>query len=282
MTLLSILVFLPPILAGILIVHLLWPERGWKAVWVKVFLGIGLGLGQASLLDFIYMLLFSNENGFLFVQLALFVGLLIDRHRSRKKKSSLHFSSNSIEPLANHFARGIIDSNHLICVERGQCVGARAARRVGRVDDVQPRRALHLSRPARLVGIVLAANGSDLPRRLSIATWHGHCLGVASGWSGNSTRTPIVLSGLFMLACAGLLGASLNLTKSLGQASIGLILLLGSSLIGNEGACATSRSSIGIFFSWNNRIDLFICHIEEAGVVDIGGLYGWSRGVDKE
>ena len=44
MTLLSILVFLPPMLAGVLIVHLLWPERGWKAGWVKVFLGIGLGL----------------------------------------------------------------------------------------------------------------------------------------------------------------------------------------------------------------------------------------------
>ena len=36
MTWLSILVFLPSILAGILIVHLLWPERGWKA-----------GLGQS-------------------------------------------------------------------------------------------------------------------------------------------------------------------------------------------------------------------------------------------
>jgi hypothetical protein len=77
MTLLSVLVFSPSMLAGILIVHLLWPERGWKAGWVKIFLGIGLGLGQASLLDFIYMLLFSNENGFLFVQLTLFVILLI-------------------------------------------------------------------------------------------------------------------------------------------------------------------------------------------------------------
>ena len=96
MTLLSVLVFSPSMLAGILIVHLLWPERGWKAGWVKIFLGIGLGLGQASLLDFIYMLLFSNENGFLFVQLALFAGLLIAvvvRERENLRLSFLGFNS---------------------------------------------------------------------------------------------------------------------------------------------------------------------------------------------
>ena len=92
MTFLSILVFLPSILSGILIVHLLWPERGWKVIWVKIFLGIGLGLGQASLLDFIYMLLFSNENGFLFVQLALFVGLLAIVITHERKNLRLTFT----------------------------------------------------------------------------------------------------------------------------------------------------------------------------------------------
>ena len=84
---------------------------------------------------------------------------------------------------------------------------------------------------------------SDYPLQLGMDTaWAWQAVGQ------ETQRTPIVLSGLFMLACAGLLGSSLNLTKSLGQASIALILLLGSSLIGNEGAAQRADLPLAYFF----------------------------------
>jgi hypothetical protein len=245
MTLLSIFVFLPPMLAGILIVHLLWPERGWKAGWVKVFLGIGLGLGQASLLDFIYMLLFSTENGFLFVQLALFAGLLIvvivrERKNLRPSLPRIQLSRWQIILLAGLLI--ILSALSAVNVWAREPHGAwdawmmynRAARFIYRD---QPR---WLGSFSHQMDPIFHA---DYPLQLG--------MDIAWAWQavGQETqRVPIILSGLFMLACVGLLGASLNLTKSLGQASIAWILLLGSSLIGNEGASQRADLPLAYFF----------------------------------
>jgi hypothetical protein len=247
MTLLSIFVFLPPMLAGILIVHLLWPERGWKAGWVKVFLGIGLGLGQASLLDFIYMLLFSTENGFLFVQLALFAGLLIvvivrERKNLRPSLPRIQLSRWQIILLAGLLIVIILSALSAVNVWAREPHGAwdawmmynRAARFIYRD---QPR---WLGSFSHQMDPIFHA---DYPLQLG--------MDIAWAWQavGQETqRVPIILSGLFMLACVGLLGASLNLTKSLGQASIAWILLLGSSLIGNEGASQRADLPLAYFF----------------------------------
>jgi hypothetical protein len=247
MTLLSISVFLPSILAGLLIVHLLWPERGWKVTWVKIFLGIGLGLGQASLLDFIYMLLFSNENGFLFVQLALFAGLLIvvifrERKNLRLTFPRVQLSRWQIILLAGLLIVIILSALSAVNVWAREPHGAwdawmmynRAARFIYRDQPGWLGSFSHQMDPIF---------HADYPLQLG--------MDIAWAWQavGQETqRTPIVLSGLFMLACAGLLGASLNLTKSLGQASISLILLLGSSLIGNEGAAQRADLPLAYFF----------------------------------
>ena len=247
MTLLSISVFLPSILAGLLIVHLLWPERGWKVTWVKIFLGIGLGLGQASLLDFIYMLLFSNENGFLFVQLALFAGLLIvvifrERKNLRLTFPRVQLSRWQIILLAGLLIVIILSALSAVNVWAREPHGAwdawmmynRAARFIYRDQPGWLGSFSHQMDPIF---------HADYPLQLG--------MDIAWAWQavGQETqRTPIVLSGLFMLACAGLLGASLNLTKSSGQASISLILLLGSSLIGNEGAAQRADLPLAYFF----------------------------------
>ncbi|MFZ1043980.1 MAG: hypothetical protein WCA79_16900 [Anaerolineales bacterium] len=247
MTLLSILVFLPSILAGLLIVHLLWPERGWKVFWVKIFLGIGLGLGQASLLDFVYMLLFSTENRFFFVQLALFAGLLIvviirERKNLRLTLPPVQLSRWQIILLAGLLIVIILSALSAVNVWAREPHGAwdawmmynRAARFIYRDP------AGWLGSFSRQMDPIFHA---DYPLQLG--------MDIAWAWQavGQETqRTPIVLSGLFMLACAGLLGASLNLTKSLGQASISLILLLGSSLIGNEGAAQRADLPLAYFF----------------------------------
>ena len=247
MTLLSVLVFSPSMLAGILIVHLLWPERGWKAGWVKIFLGIGLGLGQASLLDFIYMLLFSNENGFLFVQLTLFVILLIvviirERKNLQLTLPRVQFSRWQIILLAGLLIVIILSALSAVNVWAREPHGAwdawmtynRDARFIYRDQSGWLESFSHQMDPIF---------HSDYPLQLGMDTaWAWQAVGQ------ETQRVPIVLSGLFMLACAGLLGSSLNLTKSLGQASIALILLLGSSLIGNEGAAQRADLPLAYFF----------------------------------
>jgi len=279
-TLLSILVFLPSILAGILMVHLLWPERGWKVGWVKVFLGIGLGLGQASLLDFIYMLLFSNENRFLFVQLALFASLLIvvivgERNNFRLTPPQIQFARLQIILLSGLFVVVVLSAMSAVNVWAREPHGAwdawmmynRAARFIYRDQ------AGWLGSFSRQMDPIFHA---DYPLQLG--------MDIAWGWQavGQETqRTPIVLSGLFMLSCAGLLGASLSLTRSLGQASIALILLLGSSLIGNEGAAQRADLPLTYFFLGTIVLIYLYATSKKPGLLILAGfmagLAAWTK-----
>jgi len=279
-TLLSILVFSPSILVGILIVHLLWSDRGWKVAWVKVFLGTGLGLGQASLLDFIYMLLFSNENGFLFVQLALFAGLLtivITRERKNLRLAfpRIQFSRLQIILLAGLLVVIILSALSAINVWAREPHGAwdawmmynRAARFIYRDQPGW------LGSFSRQMDPIFHA---DYPLQLG--------MNIAWAWQaiGQETqRVPIVLSGLFMLACAGLLGASLNLTKSLGQASIALLLLLGSSLIGNEGASQRADLPLAYFFISTVVLIYLYASSKKPGLLILAGfaagLAAWTK-----
>ena len=71
-----IMVFLPPVLTGGMIVHLFWPDRAGWALFLKTFLGIGIGLGFWSLLYFLYMLLFAGQHWFSVIQWMIFLGLL--------------------------------------------------------------------------------------------------------------------------------------------------------------------------------------------------------------
>ncbi len=226
------------------------------------------------------MLLFSNENGFLFVQLAIFAGLLIifivrERKNLRFTFPRFQFSRLQIILLAGLLIVTILSALSAVNVWAREPHGAwdawmmynRSARFIYRDQ-------------ARLAGIILAPNGSDLPRGLSIATWHGYCLGVASG--GQETqRTPIVLSGLFMLSCAGLLGAFLNLTRSFGQASIALILLLGSSLIGNEGAAQRADLPLAYFFLGTIVLIYLYATSKKPGLLILAGfmagLAAWTK-----
>jgi hypothetical protein len=70
MTLLSILLYLLPILLGILVVHLVWNPSDQKIFLLKIALGIGIGMGFTSLLYFVSLLTYPS--GFLlYVLLAL-------------------------------------------------------------------------------------------------------------------------------------------------------------------------------------------------------------------
>ncbi|HUH96385.1 MAG TPA: hypothetical protein VLZ89_03445 [Anaerolineales bacterium] len=280
MTLLSILVFSPSLLTGILIVHLLWPAGGWKVFWVKLFLGLGLGLGQASLLDFVYMLLFSSENGFLFVQLALSAGLLTAALVRARKDFPLALpriqpSRLQIILMAGVILPAVLSALTAVNVWAREPHGAwdawmmynRAARFIYRDQ------AGWLGSFSRQMDPIFHA---DYPLQLG--------MDVAWAWQavGQETqRVPIVLSGLFMLGCAGLLGASLNLVQGPGQASIALILLLGSALIGNEGASQRADLPLAYFFLGTAVSICLYVRSKERGLLILAGfmagLAAWTK-----
>jgi len=280
MTPASILAYLPSVSAGILIVHLLWPEGGWKAGWVKIFLGIGLGLGQASLLDFVYMLLFSSEKGFLFVQLALLLGLLVvwilrEGKNLRFTIPRIRLSRLQVLLLAGLVIVAGLSALSAINVWMREPHGAwdawmmfnRAARFFYRDQPGW------LGSFSRQMDPIFHA---DYPLQVG--------LNVAWAWQavGQETqRVPIVLSGLFMLACAGLLGASLGLTKSPGQAGVALILLLGSSVISNEGPSQRADLPLAYFFLATVVLIYLFVQLEKPNLLILAGfmagLAAWTK-----
>ena len=280
MTLLSILVFLPSVLSGIWIVHLLWPERGWKVAWVKVFLGIGLGLWTSLIVGF-YLHAFVLQRKWISLCSIGIICWIVDYfHRLRKKKSSAHLPSNSVQSLANHIACRIINSNYLIGAECGQCV----AREPHGAWDAwmmynRAARFIYRDQPGWLGSFSRQMDSifhADYPLQLG--------MDIAWAWQavGQETqRVPIVLSGLFVLACAGLLGASLNLTKSFGQASIALFLLLGSSLIGNEGAAQRADLPLAYFFLGTIVLIYLYATSKKPGLLILAGfmagLAAWTK-----
>src|SRR5689334_12988964 len=63
MILKSFVLFLPALLAGFGCVHLFWKNDHAGALALKVFLGIGLGLGITSCLYFLRLLLLPGQAG---------------------------------------------------------------------------------------------------------------------------------------------------------------------------------------------------------------------------
>jgi hypothetical protein len=95
MILKSFVVFLPALIAGLGFVHLFWKNDQLAALALKVFLGIGLGLGFTSCLYFLRLLLFPGQGGYLLVEtiflalvlIALFVRRRISSHTAFKPLS---------------------------------------------------------------------------------------------------------------------------------------------------------------------------------------------------
>ena len=74
MTIRSLFILLPIVLSGGILVHLIWPDKGFKSILLKIFLGIGVGLGLNSFLYFLYLLLSRRQVGFIVFQI---LGLII-------------------------------------------------------------------------------------------------------------------------------------------------------------------------------------------------------------
>lgn len=280
MTLLSVSLFLLPLLGGGLLVHLLWPERDIKLLVLKAFLGVGVGLGLSSLLYFIYMLAFAGQHWFVFLQMGLVLALLtaaIRRERDRGWPSRPRWHLTGVQNTLVFAALTIFiisllsTASYLLRRKHGDwdawMMFNRAARFVYRDQT-----AWLESFSSRMDPIFHA----DYPLLLA--------MNIASGWDtlGDETpHVPMIESALFAVACLGLAVSALASVKSVGQASLGLIILWGTPSLVNEGARQQADVPLAFFIlATAILIHLYVIH-EKPGLIVLAGmtagLAAWTK-----
>jgi len=280
MTVRSIFVLLSPVISGVLLVHLIWPDKEAKSLLFKVCLGIGVGLGINSLLDFLYLLIFNHQAGFLGLQILVLSAFIL---------------VTIFKEWPFRYTRGIFNPPDrlqffiLICVT-GMTILALAISII--VSLRKPQGAwdswMIYNRAARFI----YRGGDHWADAFSPEMyWFFHTdypplvsLNVASGWDAlgeETVRIPIVLGGVFLFGSAGLLFAGMNIYKTLGQASLAMMALFGTSAYIEMGSKQVADIPLSFFilatgillflYSIHNQHELLIL----AGLT--AGLAAWTK-----
>jgi hypothetical protein len=269
-----ILIFLLPILTGSLLVHMLWPDRALKNLVLKAFLGIGVGLGIASLSYFLYLSMFAGQHWFIAVQaisLLILLAANLWQERKRAVQALPQWKLGAASRLQYVFAglSGVIflvslasTASYILRRKQGDwdawMMYNRAARFVYR-DQTH-----WLQSFSRQMDPIFHA---DYPLFLA--------MNIASGWDtlGNETpRVPMVQSALFAVACAGLVVGALASTKSAGQATLGLIIFWGTPAVVNEGARELADLPLAYFFLATGILIYLYVLYRKPGLLVLAGL----------
>jgi len=279
MTLSSFLIFLPTILSGSLIVHLLWPERRPMALLLKLSLGVGLGMGISSILYFMILVVAPGRVNMLLVTFILFAMLslaVLVREQGRQwdqprfpRLSGLQWGLVTAMVVALGFMT-LTFFNLILSRPQGAfdawSIWDRAARFIYR--DPQN---WHAAFSPELDWL----NHPDYPLLVP--------LNVAWGWEavGQETqRIPIIQAMFFVLASAALMFASVGLVRTIGQASLSTLVLICTPTFIAVGAGLVSdipvmyyilASSVLIFLALTQQPRLWIL----SGFM--AGLAGWAK-----
>ena len=223
MILQSFLIYLPALLAGFGLIHLLWKNDHPAALLLKVFSGIGIGLGITSCLYFLRLLLFPGQAGYLLIQFVFLTIVLIALFA--QKRISIDLSLNTPTRIglllgAAAIFVGIIAFYYLIIFARlaphgdydAQAIWNLRARFIYRSGDAWENafsplinRNFHMDYP-----LLIPMN-------------------VVGGWNtlgGEVLRVPAALSMLFLFGMAGILYSTVACLRSGSQAAIATIVLL--------------------------------------------------------
>ena len=247
MSVLSLLAFIPSILTGTLIVHLLWMDR--KSPLDLIFqlsLGTGLGLGISSLLYYIYLILFAGSPYFLYVEIALLLAVLTAVYLKHKKTTYVAPSRLKV----SFFQIAILTTAALVsAVSFLGLVNYSRQRAYGDWDAwmIYNRSALFIHRGGEFwqdafSGKMDLVFHADYPPLLA--------LNIAARWealTAETTFVPMVLGSLFTLSTLGLCFGALANLKSVGQGALGLIFLSGVSFFLSEGGRQTADVPMAFF-----------------------------------
>ena len=280
MTLQSFLVFLPAMLSGSLLIHLLWPEREPAALLLKASLGAGLGLGLASILYFISLLLMPGKVNLLPVTLAVLAALgivVLLRERGQRWDvprmpllSRLQWGLSAASALAAVFMM-LTFANLATALPQGAfdawSIWNRAARFLYRDTE---------NWHATLSPELYWENHADYPLLVP--------LNIAWGWKAlgaETTRTPIVQAAVFLLGSAGLLFAALSLTRTPAQAALGVLLLCATPFLTLSASGLLADVPIQ-FFILASLVLMFLALTRGQGPLMalsglMAGLAGWTK-----
>lgn len=247
MSLLSLLTFLPPLLTGTLIFHLLWADGKSLSAWlIKLSLGSGLGLGLSSLLYYLHLTIVSPPPFFFVLETAVLLTLALIAFWKRQKTPAPPSSQPALSPLQIAFLSiGLFASTvsflGLLNYSRQRAHGDwdawmiynRAARFIFRggefwQDAFSPN-----------LNLVFHA---DYPPLLA--------LNIAARWQtlgGESAYVPMFLGFLFTLAALSACFAALTYFNSPGQGAFALVLLGGVQFFMSEGGRQTADVPLAFF-----------------------------------
>ena len=281
MSILSLLVFSLPIFTGILIIHFLWMDKndGVELI-LKSSLGIGVGLGISSLLYFTYLLFFAGKPYFLYVELLIFFIVLIAVVFKNKKSLQAHLPRLSMSSLQIWMLMiaGVVFLLSFLGV-----VNYARQRALGDWDTW-----MIYNRAARFMIRDQAAWQDSFSENMSVIFHADYplllALNIASRWDILDKETayvPMFQGVLFSFACLGLSFGALARLKSLGQASLGLILLSGVPFFFREGGRQTADLPLAFYILASVVFLLF--YYQEKRLVLIAfagltaGLAAWTK-----
>lgn len=234
MTLTSLLIFSIPILSGILLVHLIWPVKGSVFFLLKLALGLGLGMGFNSIIYFLMLLVAPAFQGHLFLSASILILLLI---------MALLKERNNQWPIIKitQISRGqwvLISITSIAFIFSGLTFfNLTKSRPQGSYDawGIWNRAARFIYRDlenwkATLSPDLYWGTHPDYPLLIP--------LNVVWGWKviGKETlRTPAVQSGIFVAGTFLLMFSAIQVTRTLGQASLAALVLLGTPVFISNG-----------------------------------------------
>lgn len=274
MTVQLILTFALPILSGGMLVHVIWPDRSFWPMALKVFLGAGVGLGATSLLYFVFLLFFAGQNWFIALQAAALLALTMIAGLQARRSSTSGRWFGGVPRLTRlqeiEVGIGLLvlvisflsTANYLLRRRQGDWDAWMMYNRAARFAYLDQTHWLGSFSPQ-----MDPLFHADYPLLLA--------MNITSGWQlmgRDNPRVPMVQSAIFALACLGLVVSSLAAAKSVGQAALGLVFLWGVPEFVNEGARQMADVPLALFITATGVLLYFYAVQRSSGLLVLAGL----------
>ncbi len=274
MSISALLAFFPAILNGVLLAHLLWPERSFWAVAVKFFLGIGLGLGLRSLFYFLYLLVLAGHHAYLLVDLGSTLLLILLTVLAERRAGMAAWSKFVLPHTVMMQRIALAVAAAVVILSLFATSSYILRRRQGDWDAW-----MMYNRAARFLFIDQANWLASFSPRMDPIFHPDYPLllagDIVAGWDilgHESASIPMLQSVLFSLACLGLFGAVLASVKSFGQATLGVTILWGIPAFVNEGARQMADVPMAFFILATAALLALYALKDHPGLLGLAGL----------
>ena len=267
----SLSTFLLACAAGVGVAHLAWRSLNPWSLPLKIFLGIGLGLGMTSCLYFLRLVFFPGQEGYLLLQGVIFFIVLILLYL--QKRLSLDFPVRSISLSKTNILFGLAAFVSLALALQYSLVSARIAPH----GDYDAHAIWNLR--ARFIFRL----GDEWQKAFSPAInrdFHMDYpllipMNVTGGWNSLNeevTRVPAVQAMLFLVGLGGVMLSALAYFRSSGQGALAMIVLLATPYILQFSTFQTADIPLSYFFLASAVLLLLAVYETSAGLLFLSGL----------